>query len=219
VLAARSQPVATIGPTTDRVSARFAPPRAGGLGRWPAWRTPLTSPGDLGAERRRAAPCVPRGRPPGELGGHLRRPPRPPAANEPAGPRTRPRNPGIRTPVVLRGILEIRGRSDRRRGTGTDGIHAWTAAPDRLRTGPERVLGPGSSAVRTSCVSRNDASRRDGSRCRGDDPDYADTSAGADVCRGRLRRGRRAGAATRRRSAAGCLGRQPPVPRAVRSMS
>jgi len=33
--------VATIGPTTDRVSARFAPPRAGGLGQWPECRAPL----------------------------------------------------------------------------------------------------------------------------------------------------------------------------------
>ena len=177
MLAARSQPVATIGPTTDRVSARFAPPRAGGLGRWPAWRTPLTSRGDLRAELRYAAPCVPRRRAAGRT--WRRSPAASSAANrararrpayEPAGPRTRPRNPGIRTPVVLRGIREIRGRSDGRRGIATDRIHARPAAPDRLRTGPERARRPGSSLVRTPRVSRNDENRRDGSPCRRDDP-------------------------------------------------
>jgi len=49
-------------------------------------------------------------------------------------------------------------------------------------------------------------------------PDYTDTSAGSDVCRGRLRRGRRAGAASRRRSIAGGLGRPPPVLPGVRSV-
>jgi len=184
VLAARSQPVATIGPTTDRVSARFAPPRAGGLGQWPECRAPLTSRGDLGAEPRRAAPGgCPEAGCRADLaalsGGLLGRRPRTsrPAraragqpAHEPASPRTRPRNPGIRTPVVLRGIREIRGRSDGRRGIATDRIHARPAAPDRLRTGPERARRPGSSLVRTPRVSRNDENRRDGSPCRRDDP-------------------------------------------------